>query len=78
LFMYSTEITNNGATIKVVTDSNGTYRTLRAAWLAIMIEFKDGKHANTSRRASNSNIALWIEINLTTLPADQEYNFTCS
>lgn len=76
--MYSTKITEEGSRIEVVTDEHGPYKTLKAAWLAIMIAYQNGIITYGKRhRAKNNDIALWIEVNMSKLPADTAYDF-CS
>jgi hypothetical protein len=66
--MYSSSITNDGATIAVMTDPNGPHKTRREAWLQIAKELKDiPKH---------KHVALWIEVNLPTLKPNCPYSFS--
>lgn len=74
--MYSTSITNNGATIEVISDPNGPHNTLREAWLHLKQELEAVETPKNRWRANNKNIALWIEVNLPTLKPNCPYNFS--
>jgi len=66
--MYSAIITNDGATIEVVTDVNGPHKTPRQAWTKIAKELLE----NPKRK----HISMWIDVNLADLKTDYIYSFS--